>query len=125
MAWPVTRWRDARLVGAAALLLAAALSGCASTSDDTTGASFVSAGTYTFYTCDQLATYIKATRTKLTETEQLMARSAQGAGGEFVNAIAYRTEYMRLRGELKVLMDTARAKNCAVLSPWTSERSVF
>ena len=46
------------------------------------------------------------------ELEQLMARAAQGAGGEFVNAIAYRSEYLQAQGELEVLAKTAAAKQC-------------
>jgi len=65
----------------AAAVLAVALPGCAGISDDTASNTMAAPGMYNFYTCAQLATQIKASRTRLLEIEQLMARSAQSPGG--------------------------------------------
>ena len=43
-----------------------------------------------------------------------MARASQGAGGEFVNAIAYRAEYAQGRGDLSELAKARADKQCAV-----------
>ena len=62
-----------------------------------------SPGKYDFHTCQDIVSGIRNQRARAGELEQLMARSSQGAGGEFVNAIAYRSEYVQTRGELAVL----------------------
>ena len=59
------------------------------------------------------------------ELEQLMTRAAQGAGGAFVNAIAYRSDYLQAQGELEQLAKSSADKHCASQSKWSSERAVF
>jgi hypothetical protein len=116
--------RERALLAAAALaLLAAALSGCAGMSDQT--ATLVAPGKFDFYNCQDIERYAETTRKRQTELEQLMARSAQGPGGAFVNAIAYRTEYLQARGELDLLAKTAAEKQCATQSQWSSARALF
>ncbi len=121
----MTRGWAVRHRGAAAVFLAVALANCAGVSDDTAATVMGAPGKYDLYSCAQIVENIKVTRARVQELQQLMERSAQGPGGEFVNAVAYRSEYLRNRGDLKVLMDTAGAKNCAGQSKWSSERSVF
>ena len=108
-----------------ALALAGALAGCSAISDET-GASMMSvSGKYREYTCSDIATSMKIARAREQELGQLMARSAQGPGGEFVNVIAYRTEYLQARVNQKLLAEAAGNKNCAGQSLWASERTVF
>ena len=66
-----------------------------------------------------------ALRFRQVELEQLMARSSQGAGGEFVNTIAYRGEYAQGRGDLIELAKTKADKQCASESKFSSGRAVF
>ena len=54
-----------------------------------------------------------------------MARASQGAGGEFVNTIAYRGEYAQTRGELVELAKAKADKQCATESKFSSGRAVF
>ena len=54
-----------------------------------------------------------------------MARASQGAGGEFVNTIAYRGEYAQGRGELIELAKAKADKQCAAESKFSSGRAVF
>jgi len=123
---PISLSAARRLLGAAGLaLLAAGLTGCAGMSEQTAAAAFVAPGKFEFYNCDDIARYAQATRKRRTELEQVMARSAQGPGGEFVNAIAYRTEYLQVRGELDLLEKTAADKHCASQSQWSSARALF
>jgi hypothetical protein len=111
--------------GVIALVLAAVLAGCAGVSDDTGLGMMVVSGKYREYTCSDLAVSMKVARAREQELAQLMARSAQGPGGEFVNVIAYRTEYLQARVDQKLLAEAAGNKNCTSQSQWASERSVF
>jgi hypothetical protein len=120
--WSVQRRvRDA----AFATLSVAWLGGCAASGEQAANAAFVAPGKYNFHDCRAIATQMLATQARELELRQLMDRSAQGPGGEFVNTIAYRSDYQRARAELKLLEDTAAGKNCATQSRWTSERSLF
>ncbi len=120
--------RDCRwptFLAAAALAAAVALAGCSAISDET-GANLLSvSGKYREYTCSDIATALRAARAREKELSELMARSSQGAGGDLVNALAYRTEYLQARVDQKQLAEAAGDKNCAAQSPWASERSVF
>ncbi len=125
MAIAVTKIRGPCRRHAVALLLAFALPGCAGMNDESLSNAFGAPGKYDLYTCNQIAEQIRANRAREQELAQLMARSAQGPGGELVNTLAYRTDYLRARGELKVLIETARNKNCTSQSQWQSDRSLF
>jgi hypothetical protein len=108
---------------AVALLLAASLAGCSGgiTASDVV----MSPGRWDVYNCSQLETTARSMKAREIELAQLMARSAQGPGGEFVNIIAYRAEYEQARASVKSLAETAAQKNCAGQSKWSSERSLF
>ena len=54
-----------------------------------------------------------------------MTRSSQSAGGGFINAIAYRSEYLQTRGDLDELTRAAADKKCAVDSKFSSRRAVY
>jgi hypothetical protein len=111
--------------GVGVALLAAALMGCAGISEQTAIAAFVAPGKFDLYSCRDLEDRAKIVRLRQTELEQLMARSAQGPGGEFVNAIAYRNEYLQARGELQEIAKANTDKQCATKSQWSSQRAVF
>lgn len=110
---------------AAGLLTALSLLGCAGASNDLAGSMMVSPAMFSAYDCTQLDQTARGLRARITEMEQLMARASQGAGGEFVNAVAYRSEYEYTRGMHKEVVRTAANKNCTSQSNWSSERSVF
>jgi hypothetical protein len=42
----------------------------------------------------------------------LMAKAETGPGGQLASAMAYRPEYLQLRGEMDQLRKTAGEKNC-------------
>jgi hypothetical protein len=96
----------------AALLAALALSGCAT--DDTMSMILVSPGKFILYTCPELVTQGRAMAKRDRELESLMAKANQGAGGQFVNVIAYRQEYLTNRGEMKDLRAQAAEKQCTL-----------
>jgi hypothetical protein len=106
-------------------LLAAGLAGCGSVNDRTGAGAFTSPGKYDIYTCEDIERQANSIRTRQIELEQVMNRASQGAGGDFVNAIAYRGEYAQGRGELAELAKAKSDKQCAVDSKFSSGRAVF
>ena len=85
----------------------------------------MASGRYKLYTCDQIAGTINGTRARQIELEQLMARASQGAGGAFINAIAYRSEHRQNLDMLIELKREAEAKHCVTESKFSSGRAVF
>jgi hypothetical protein len=110
---------------AVAAMLMVGLAGCGSISDRTAAAAFTSPGKYDVYSCEDVERMIAAVRVRQVELEQLMARASQGAGGEFVNAIAYRGEYAQGRGDLIELAKAKADKQCVADSKYSSGRAVF
>jgi hypothetical protein len=106
-------------------LAAASLAGCGSASERTLAGAFTSPGKYDIYTCADIERLIIGVRARQTELEQVMGRASQGAGGDFVNTIAYRGEYAQARGELAELAKAKAEKQCAVDSKFSSGRAVF
>jgi hypothetical protein len=94
-----------------AAVLAIALAGCAM-SDDRAARFLVAPGKYVLYRCDQIATEANKNAARQRELESLMARAGPSSSGQFVSTIAYRPEYLELRGEMNVLRQTAAEKGC-------------
>ena len=82
-------------------------------------------GRYEAFPCPNIDERIQAVRTRRIELEQLMARSSQSPGGEFVNALAYRSEYVQLGGESQELAKASADKKCAAESRYSSGRQVY
>jgi hypothetical protein len=115
----------ARLVGVLALLSPLGLAGCGSISDQTAASALVAPGKFDIYTCRDIEQRKRQASARFTELEQLMARAAQSPGGEFVGALAYRSEYLETQGELEQLARSAAEKQCPSQSKWSSGRVVF
>jgi hypothetical protein len=94
-------------------------------SENTAATAFVSPGQHQFYTCGDVQDRVTALRLRQAELEQLMGRASQSAGGEFVNSIAYRSDYLETRGEITVLRQVFADKQCAAESKFSSGRAVF
>lgn len=97
------------------LALLAALGGCAS--NDKTGTMLVSPSRFTLYNCKELAYQQTQSVTRQRELEGLIARAKQDASGGLVSAIAYEPEHQSVLGELKVLRQEAKEKNCNLPDP--------
>jgi hypothetical protein len=110
---------------AAAVCLAACLAGCSSMSEQTAASAFISPGAYDVYTCQDVEKLSASMRARQVELEQLMARASQGAGGELVSSIAYRSEYAQARGMVAELAKAKADKRCASESEFSSKRAVF
>jgi hypothetical protein len=107
------------------VLMSLTVAGCASISEQTAATAFVAPGRYNIYTCQEIDSQIRSAQNRALELEHLMARSAQGAGGQFINAIAYQSEYLQTRGRIKAMTEAAAGKSCVSQGQWSSQRSVF
>jgi hypothetical protein len=96
---------------------AAAVAGC--TSVDSAGRFLVAPDKYVLYNCTQLSDAAQANSARQQELERLMAKAETGTGGELASNLAYRPEYVQLRGEMNELRRTTTEKNCKPL-PTTS-----
>ena len=94
------------------LLIAAfaawALSGCAS--EETASRFLVPPDKYILYSCPELATAAQTNLTRMHELEALTAKA--GPNGQLASTLAYRPEYLQLRGELDQMRKTAAERNC-------------
>jgi hypothetical protein len=90
----------AALAGAMLLTLGTALSGCADMSDGMTSA-FADPAKYELYNCQQLEKERKYQATKLAELQGLMNKAQSGVAGPVVAELAYRNDYIALRGQAR------------------------
>jgi hypothetical protein len=95
----------------AATLAALTLSACAG-NDDVTARMLVAPGKYVLFNCAQLAEQATANLKRQHELEGLTVQAGTGSGGQMVSAVAYRPEYLQLRGEMEDLRQTATDKKC-------------
>jgi hypothetical protein len=97
------------LLGLAALCTV--LGGCASVSD-TISPAFVDPARYELWDCKQLAPERRNLAKRLQDQERLMAKAETGAGGAVVSELAYRNEYISIRGQQNLLEETWRKNRC-------------
>jgi hypothetical protein len=95
----------------AAMLLAAALGGCAGVME-TVGDPYVAPGKFRFLKCPDLATRLDTAEARHKELLALMERSGAGAGGSAINTFVYRPDMNNNEAELRALQQTAAEKNC-------------
>jgi hypothetical protein len=109
----VRRSAVAAIAGAA--LAAASLAACTTsggTSDDQMGRLLVAPDKFVLYNCAQLAEAAQTTAVRERELQLLMAKAGVDSAGRLVSALAYRPEYLTVRGEMNELRKAAAAKNC-------------
>jgi hypothetical protein len=112
-----------RLALALALFaLAACASGCADMSDNMTAA-FADPAKYDLYSCKQLETERKALNTKSAELQGLIDKAQTTTGGTVVAELAYRNEYVAVRGQSHFLEQTWRKNRCRESPPGSTEAS--
>jgi hypothetical protein len=99
---PSARFRVAAraFAGAAFVVCAALLSGCANMSDGMISA-FADPAKYQLYDCKQLETERKNLSTRMAELQGLMNKAQEGFAGPVVAEVAYRNEYLATRGQAK------------------------
>ena len=92
-------------------LASALLSACAA-SDDASGRFLVQPDKYQLYGCRELAEAAQEVAKRQRELEGLMTKAGPDASGRFVSNIAYRPEYLQLRGQMNEIGRTSAEKNC-------------
>ena len=97
------------LAALALVALGAGLSGCAGMSD-TIAPAFADPAKYELYNCSQLEAERKTLATKTAELQGLMTKAETGVAGSVVAEVAYRNDYIAVRGQSK-LADEAWQKN--------------
>ena len=100
----------------ALLLFGAALSGCAEMSDGMTSA-FADPAKYDLYECKQLEPERKALANRLADLQGLMAKAETGVAGPVVAELAYRNEYIAVRGQSKLAEEAWRKNKCHEAKP--------
>ena len=104
------------LAGAAVLACATLLSGCADMSDGMTSA-FADPAKYQLYDCKQLETERKTLSTRMAELQGLMNKAQDGFAGPVVAEVAYRNEYIAVRGQSKLAEEAWRKNKCHEAKP--------
>lgn len=90
-----------------------ALLAAACTLPEDRASEMIAPGKFSLYSCDQLAARAKVVGDRAFELKEAMEKSARGPGGELVNSIAYRPEYLTAVGELRDIESEAASKECA------------
>ncbi len=106
-----------RAVAALALLgLGIALAGCADMSESMSSA-FADPAKYDLYDCKQLETERKALATRAAELQGLMAKAETGVAGPVVAEVAYRNDYIAVRGQTKLAEEAWQRNKCHEAAP--------
>jgi len=115
-----SRLRDS---GAFLALLAAgaALSGCASMTE-TVAPAFADPGKYELYDCKQLEAERKALASRTEQLQKLMEKAETGTGGAVVSELAYRNDYIAVRGQSQLAEDAWRRNKCRETPPGATPR---
>jgi hypothetical protein len=110
---------------ALALLLAfgMGLSGCADMSDTMTSA-FADPAKYDLYDCKQLETERKGLAARSAELQGLINKAQAGAAGPVVAEIAYRNEYIAVRGQARNAEEAWQRNKCRETPPTVAKPTV-
>jgi hypothetical protein len=104
--------------GALFALLAAgfALSGCAGMTE-TIAPAFADPAKYELYDCKQLEGERKNLAKRTDDLQRLMDKAQTGAGGAVVSELAYRNDYVAVRGQAQLADDAWRRNRCRESPP--------
>jgi hypothetical protein len=100
-----------------------ALSGCAEMSDSMTSA-FADPAKYDLYDCKQLEPERKSLAARAAELQGLMAKAETGAAGPLVSELAYRNDYIAVRGQAKLAEEAWRRNKCQETPPAKTDTPV-
>ena len=78
---------------------------------DTISPAFADPAKYDLYDCKQLETERKSLATRTAELQGLMAKAETGVGGSVVAEVAYRNDYIAVRGQSKLAEEAWRRNN--------------
>ena len=105
-----------RVRAAAVLAFALSLPGCAEMSDSVSLA-FADPAKYDLYDCKQLEPERKKLAARSAELQGLMAKAETGVGGAVVAEVAYRNEYIAVRGQVKLAEEAWQKNRCRETMP--------
>ncbi len=100
----------------ALLVLGVGLSGCADMSDSLTTA-FADPAKYDLYDCKQLEPERKNLANRAAELQGLMAKAETGVAGPVVAELAYRNEYVAVRGQARFAEEAWQRNKCHASAP--------
>jgi hypothetical protein len=103
-------------IAAALLALSAGLSGCAQMGDSISTA-FADPAKYDLYDCKQLETERKSLTARAAELQGLMAKAETGVAGPMVAELAYRNEYIAIRGQARFADEAWQHNKCHASTP--------
>ena len=104
------------LAALALVALGAGLSGCAGMSD-TISPAFADPAKYDLYDCKQLEPERKSLANRTAELQGLMTKAETGVAGPVVAELAYRNEYIALRGQSKLAEEAWQKNRCHEAKP--------
>jgi hypothetical protein len=93
-------------------VLAICLGGCVLAPDSLEPA-FSDPAKFDFLECKDLNEREQVLAKREQQLRELMDKASQGTGGAVANALAYRTDYLNVRGELKQVRAVVQRKECA------------
>ena len=100
----------------ALLTLGVSLGGCAGMSDGMTSA-FADPAKYDLYDCKQLEPERKNLANRAAELQGLIAKAQSGVAGPLVGELAYRNEYISVRGQEKNAEEAWQRNKCHETPP--------
>ena len=104
------------LAALALVALGAGLSGCAGMSD-TVSPAFADPAKYDLYDCKQLEPERKSLAARTAEVQGLMKKAETGVAGPVVAELAYRNDYIALRGQSKLADEAWQRNRCQDSTP--------
>jgi hypothetical protein len=96
---------------AATLVLGLQLGGCSGMSDSMSQA-FADPAKYELYNCKQLETERASLKSRMNDIQGLMAKADTGTGGFVVSELAYRNDYISIRGQMRFADEAWRRNKC-------------
>src|SRR3954453_23969911 len=103
-------------IAAVLLVLGGGLGGCAEMSDGLSTA-FADPAKYDLYECKQLEAERKSLANRAAELQGLMAKAETGVAGPVVAELAYRNDYVAVRGQAKFAEDAWQRNRCHESAP--------
>jgi hypothetical protein len=97
----------------AAVLIAAALGGCATSLNDIVGDPFIQSAKFRYLRCEDIAKRLVIAQARDQELRGLMDRASTGVGGTAVNVMVYGPDLKAVESELRELHRTEGEKRCA------------
>ena len=84
---------------------------------ETVAPAFADPGKYELYDCKQLEAERKALAVRTADLQKLMDKAETGTGGAVVSELAYRNDYVAVRGSAQLAEDAWRRNKCRETPP--------